>query len=111
EPHMIALRRFGLDIAATEAEFNATHKNIKVQSDPMPWDVFYQKLLTSVSSGSGPDIVAMDAGQIPKYAHSGVLQPIDDFYGADKAVAAKLVPAGRPAPVRMPTRTSGETAL
>ncbi|MEU0105665.1 ABC transporter substrate-binding protein [Streptomyces sp. NPDC006251] len=75
------------------SEFNATHKNIKVQSDPMPWDVFYQKLLTSVSSGSGPDIVAMDAGQIPKYAHSGVLQPIDDFYGADKAVAAKLVPA------------------
>ena len=75
------------------AEFNAAHKDIKVQSDAMPWDVFYQKLLTSVSSGSGPDIVAMDAGQIPKYAHSGVLQPVDDFYGADKADASKLVPA------------------
>jgi multiple sugar transport system substrate-binding protein len=75
------------------AEFNAGHKDIKVQSDPMPWDVFYQKLLTSVSSGSGPDFVAMDAGQIPKYAHSGVLQPVDDFYSSDQADASKLVPA------------------
>ena len=75
------------------AEFNASHKDITVTSDPMPWDVFYQKLLTSVSSGSGPDFVAMDAGQIPKFAHSGVLQPVDDFYGTKQVDPSVLVPA------------------
>jgi multiple sugar transport system substrate-binding protein len=75
-------------------EFNDTHKKVRVKSVPMPWDVFYQKLLTSVSSGSGPDIVAMDAGQLPKYADKGVLQPVDDFYGSTKHMdTSKLVPA------------------
>ncbi|MEU6325066.1 ABC transporter substrate-binding protein [Streptomyces sp. NPDC047009] len=72
-------------------EFNASHKDIKVESNPMPWDVFYQKLLTSVGSGTGPDIVAMDSGQMPKYAHSGVLQPVDDFYSAPSSGSDKLV--------------------
>jgi multiple sugar transport system substrate-binding protein len=75
-------------------EFNDSHKKVRVKSVPMPWDVFYQKLLTSVSSGNGPDIVAMDAGQIPKYADKGVLAPLDDFYGSKKHMdTSKLVPA------------------
>jgi multiple sugar transport system substrate-binding protein len=74
-------------------EFNASHKKVRVKSVAMPWDVFYQKLLTSVSSGKGPDIVAMDAGQIPKYASKGVLQPVDDFYSSTKYLdASALVP-------------------
>ncbi len=74
-------------------QFNAAHRDIEVESNPMPWDVFYQKLLTSVSSGNGPDIVGMDSMQMSKYAHSGVLQPVDDFYSGSSAspVAAKLV--------------------
>lgn len=75
-------------------EFNDSQKKVKVKSVPMPWDVFYQKLLTSVSSGSGPDIVAMDAGQMPKYADKGVVQPLDDFYSSKKHMdTSKLVPA------------------
>lgn len=75
-------------------EFNGSQKKVKVKSVPMPWDVFYPKLLTSVSSGSGPDIVAMDAGQMPKYADKGVLQPLDDFYSSKKHMdTSKLVPA------------------
>ncbi|MCH6162551.1 ABC transporter substrate-binding protein [Streptomyces marispadix] len=75
-------------------EFNDSQKKVKVKSVPMPWDVFYQKLLTSVSSGNGPDIVAMDAGQMPKYADKGVLQPLDDFYSSKKHMdTSKLVPA------------------
>jgi multiple sugar transport system substrate-binding protein len=75
-------------------EFNDSQKKVRVKSVPMPWDVFYQKLLTSVSSGSGPDIVAMDAGQMPKYADKGVLAPLDDFYASKKHMdTSKLVPA------------------
>jgi multiple sugar transport system substrate-binding protein len=75
-------------------QFNATHKDVTVKSVAMPWDVFYQKLLTSVSSGTGPDIVAMDAGQIPKFAANGVLRPVDDIYRSTTYLdTSDLVPA------------------
>ena len=85
----------GPDRPAVEAlvkQFNQSQKKVQVQMEISPWDVFYQKLLPSISSGKGPDLMAMDAAQLPQYASRGVLRPLDVYYSKN-ADAKNLVPA------------------
>ncbi len=75
----------GPDRAAVEgivSKYNASQDKVKIEMEIMPWDVFFDKLLPSLGSGTGPDIAAMDTAQIPQYAARNVFQPLDDFYGA-----------------------------
>ncbi len=62
--------------------FNASQDEIKVEAEPMPWDVLYQKVLTSVSTPNGPDIIAMSSSNVPQYAGKGALATTDDFYAS-----------------------------
>lgn len=79
--------------------FNSSHKDVQIQMQIMPWDVFYQKLLPSYGSGKGPDLTAMDSNQLPVYAAKGVFQPLDDIFGGgglDKGTLVKgAVDAGQ----------------
>ena len=61
--------------------FNSSQNKVKIEMQIMPWDVFFDKLLPSYGSGTGPEIAAMDTAQIPQYAARGVFQPLDDAYG------------------------------
>jgi multiple sugar transport system substrate-binding protein len=61
-------------------DFNASQDEIKVEAEVYPWDSLYQKVLTSVTSGSSPDIIAMSASKLAQYAAKGVLSPTTDFY-------------------------------
>lgn len=63
--------------------FNASQSDIVVKAEVMPWDVLYQRLLTSVSTPNGPDVIAMSASNMPQYAAMGALAPTDDFYSGD----------------------------
>jgi multiple sugar transport system substrate-binding protein len=79
-------------LEAIVKQFNDAHPDINIQMTIMPWDVFYQKLLPSWASGTGPQLVAIsDSGQIPQYAKQGVLAPLDDIYsnGLDKSTLVK----------------------
>jgi multiple sugar transport system substrate-binding protein len=69
------------------AEFNASHPNIHVTSNPIPWDVLYTKLLPAFGAGKGPDLVGISSDNLPEYASKGVLQPLDSFFslGVNKA--------------------------
>jgi multiple sugar transport system substrate-binding protein len=69
--------------------YNGAQDKVTVQMEIMPWDVFYQKLLPSLSSADGPDMVAMDTAQMAQYADRGVLAPLDSYY--DDADAKNLV--------------------
>jgi multiple sugar transport system substrate-binding protein len=74
----------GPDRAAVEgivSKYNASQNKVKIEMEIMPWDVFFDKLLPSLGSGTGPDIAAMDTAQIPQYAARNVFQPLDDVYG------------------------------
>jgi multiple sugar transport system substrate-binding protein len=62
--------------------FNDTHPNIQIKMDIMPWDTLYQKLLPSLKSGGEPDIVAVGDTNLPQYADSGLLQPLDDLWSS-----------------------------
>lgn len=77
----------GPDRATVEAlvqEFNDSQDDVEVKMDISPWDQFFQRLLPALGSGDGPDLVGMDAAQLPQYAERGVLRPLDDYY-ADAA--------------------------
>ncbi|MGK3951259.1 ABC transporter substrate-binding protein [Microbacterium sp. I2] len=70
-------------------DFNASQDNIEVKTNIMPWDTLYQKVLTSVASDGGPDIIAMSASRIPQFADEGLFMPVDDYYeNADNDSAA-----------------------
>lgn len=62
------------------ADFNASQDEIEVKANIMPWDTLYQKVLTSVASKDGPDIIAMSASRMPQFADEGMFLPLDDYY-------------------------------
>ncbi|WP_104125941.1 extracellular solute-binding protein [Cryobacterium sp. Y57] len=47
-------------------------------------------LLTALSSGEGPQIVAMPAERLPVYASKKALVNLDDFYAEDRSNTADL---------------------
>lgn len=61
-------------------DFNASQDDIEVKTNIMPWDTLYQKVLTSVASKDGPDIIAMSATRMPQFAYEGLFLPVDDYY-------------------------------
>ncbi|MEN1973493.1 ABC transporter substrate-binding protein [Cellulomonas olei] len=73
-------------------DFNASQDDVVVKPNVMPWDVLYQKVLTSLSSDDGPQVVAMSASNVPQYASKGALAPVDDFYADDTWMDTSALP-------------------
>ncbi|CAN5587991.1 hypothetical protein BH24ACT5_BH24ACT5_04230 [soil metagenome] len=67
-------------VEALVDEFNQSQDTITVEMEISPWDQFFQKLLPSLASDGGPDLVAMDTAQMPQYIDRGVFMPLDDYY-------------------------------
>jgi multiple sugar transport system substrate-binding protein len=61
-------------------DFNASQDGVEVKTNIMPWDTLYQKVLTSVASKDGPDIIAMSASRMPQFASQGLFESVDDYY-------------------------------
>ena len=74
-------------------DFNASQDGIVVSTEVNPWAVIDDTLLPALSSGDGPDIVAMPAERLPVYAARGAFAPLDDFY-SDPANNAENVNPG-----------------
>ncbi len=70
----------GPAVTALVKKFNQTHPDITIKMSIMPWDVFYEKLLPAMASGSGPDIAAMDTQQLPQYATKNIFAPLTGYY-------------------------------
>lgn len=68
-------------VAELVASFNDSQSEVEVVSTALPWDVLKQKLLTSIASGKGPDVVSIDTADLAQFVEAGALQPVDDFYG------------------------------
>lgn len=86
----------GTDKASVDelvADFNESQSAIEVISTAMPWDVLKQKLLSSITSGSGPDLVSIDTADLAQFVEAGALQPLDDFYGSGLVDDENLVTA------------------
>jgi ABC-type glycerol-3-phosphate transport system substrate-binding protein len=61
-------------------EFVRDNPDIKVRQEVMVWDIFYQKVPTSVIAGTPPDLIITHEWAIAQFASRGVLRVADDFY-------------------------------
>jgi len=57
-------------------EFQSANPNITVQQKHFPYDSYQQKVAAAVSAGTGPDIINLYYGWVPKYVKSGTLQEL-----------------------------------
>ncbi|HWE60417.1 MAG TPA: sugar ABC transporter substrate-binding protein [Chloroflexota bacterium] len=74
------------------ARFNATHPNIKVVVNQLPFDQLFQQLQVRLSSGtSNFDLLDVDAPVVAAYTVQGFLAPLDQYFS--KADLAQFVPA------------------
>lgn len=72
--------------------FEATHPNIKITLDELPFDQLFQQLQVRLSSGAGNlDLVDVDAPVVAAYAVQGFLTPLDKYF--TKADLDQFVPA------------------
>lgn len=60
-------------------EFNASHDNITIVNNTLPWGDFYSTLPTAVGAGEGADVGIMHNDQLPTFAAAGVIVPLDDL--------------------------------
>lgn len=60
--------------------WNKNNPKSKVDMTIEPWDTEYGKLPTSLATGQGPDLPAMDVELLPTYTHSKVLEPVDGVW-------------------------------
>jgi multiple sugar transport system substrate-binding protein len=70
-------------IEAIAAEFTAENPDSPVAMDIMPWDSLMQKLLTSLGTGSGPDVVAINFAYLPQFAASGYIMDLTEHLTAE----------------------------
>jgi multiple sugar transport system substrate-binding protein len=71
-------------------DFNASQDGVVVTPQTKTWAVIDDTLLTALSSGEGPQLVAMPAERLPVYASKKALVNLDDFYADDTNNASEL---------------------
>lgn len=64
-------------MSAMVEEFNTAHPHIEIEVSGVTWDDYYNRLLTSVAGGIGPDVAIMHTTHVPAYANQGMLTPLD----------------------------------
>lgn len=62
-------------------DFQDKNSNIKVTQKHFPYDSYEQQVAAAVASGSGPDIINLYYGWVPKYVKAKTLQqlPVNEF--------------------------------
>lgn len=65
-------------MAAMVEQFNESHPHIKIEVSGVTWDDYYNRLLTSVAGGIGPDVAIMHTTHVPAYANQGMLLPLEE---------------------------------
>ncbi len=86
-------------------DYAKQQENVGVRSEVYGWDVFYQKLPTSVLAGSPPDMAIMHEWAIKQFAAQQLLQPVGEIFFDDgtlpapdfnKAFQQSISPEGQP---------------
>ena len=62
--------------------FNAANPDTQVQMDIQPWDTLMQKLLSTMATGTGPDVIGVNFGHLPRYAESGYVLDLTPYMKA-----------------------------
>jgi multiple sugar transport system substrate-binding protein len=74
-------------------EFNDSQDAVTIEMEISPWDQFLQRLLPSLASDDGPDLVAMGSELLPQYVARGAFRAMDDYYADESTESDALVQA------------------
>lgn len=58
-------------------KFEEKYPGVKIKSVAIPYDQFYQTLITSIAGGTAPDLIRADLAWVPQLAQMGALEPLD----------------------------------
>ncbi len=84
----------GEEMVAMVNDFNELHDGvIKVNTQTVPANDFYEILNTVVPQGEGPDVAIMHLDLVPKYADLGMLMPFDDLMDDVEMNSEDYIPA------------------
>jgi multiple sugar transport system substrate-binding protein len=64
--------------------FMATHPDIYVKAEFLPWGAYWEKLKTSILSGDAADVISLSQIQASPYITKGAFKVLDDIPGASK---------------------------
>lgn len=70
----------GVTMQAMVEQFVADNPDISVRIEAMPWNIYFDKLLTSMVSGSPPDVFIVREFENSGFARQGVLRDSSDLY-------------------------------
>jgi multiple sugar transport system substrate-binding protein len=62
--------------------FMASHPNIKVEVEFLPWGAYWDKLRTTIISGEAADVLSMSTNMSAPYVTKKALYPLNDIPGA-----------------------------
>lgn len=63
--------------------FEASHPNIKIESEPGEWGGYWDKLATKTAANDAPDVIQMDQKYIAEYGGRGALLDLSKQEGVD----------------------------
>jgi multiple sugar transport system substrate-binding protein len=80
--------REGEVVAALMSEFEASHPQIRVKVQQLPWTAAHEKLLTAFAGDATPDVCQLGNTWIPEFAALKALEPLDRYVAASPVVDA-----------------------
>lgn len=61
-------------------EFNEIYPKVSVDVQILPWNGRYEKMLTAIAGGNPPNVVYLNDFQIPMFAHTNNLVPMNEVF-------------------------------
>ncbi|MFG6446455.1 ABC transporter substrate-binding protein [Microbacterium sp. P07] len=71
-------------------EFNSSQDAVVITPTVKPWATLLDSALPALSSGNGPQLMAIPPENIPVFASKNALQPLDDWYDREDSGASVL---------------------
>ncbi len=72
-------------------QYNDSHPNVQVTLTTQQWTPLFDKFVVSTKSNNQPDIMAMHGPDIPQFASTGVLEPLDAVVAKEGFKASDFV--------------------
>jgi multiple sugar transport system substrate-binding protein len=60
-------------------KFEAENPGIRIEAERVPWDAYYQRLLTAIAAGDPPDVAQVKLWWQPQLVEMNALLPLDSY--------------------------------
>lgn len=72
--------------------FNASHPDIRVRMQIIPWGTYYDKVTLGLAFGGAPDVFVVHADRLPEYADRSALYKMDELMANGGMSAEDFMP-------------------